>query len=283
MSLLPPGSSIGDHILVRHAATGATSEVYEGRDPRTGNPVAVKRLAPEHLGEPELVARFLNEGQEIQGLAHAHLVKVFARGLLSDGTPYMVLEWVPATLHDLLSRPPPPVATVLRLVQQLAEVLDALHAHGLVHRDLKPSNVLLEGDEASGWKVKLADLGLAKVLTDEAGVSRAGPVSTAGGARLGTWEYMSPEQWIDSKNVDARADVYALGILTFQLLTGELPFVASQQKPLMAWHLFEHPPLERLEGRVPRAVREFLARMLDKAPEQRPTSREVALFITSVQ
>lgn len=290
MPLLPPGSSIGDYALVRHAATGAMSEVYEARDSRTGSRVAVKLLSPELCSEPELVARFLNEGRALQQLAHEHLVKVFTCGMLPDGPPYMVLEWIPWALHQELSRKGPlPALAVLRLVEQLADALAGLHERGLVHRDLKPSNVLLAGEDGTHWQVKLADLGLAKALphTSEdfprARPLLAAPVSTGGGTLLGTWDYMAPEQWIGAKGVEAKTDVYALGVLMFQMLTGELPFAAVQQKDLMYFHLFEQPPLERLEGLASDDVRELITRMLAKKSSERPTMREVLRFTISAR
>ncbi|WNG16852.1 serine/threonine-protein kinase [Cystobacter fuscus] len=288
MPLLPPGSSIGDYALVRHAATGAMSEVYEARDSRTGSRVAVKLLSPELCSEPELVARFLNEGRALQQVTHEHLVKVFTCGMLPEGPPYMVLEWVPWALHQELARVGAiPAPAVLRLIEQLADALAGLHARGLIHRDLKPSNVLLAGEDGTHWQVKLADLGLAKALPHTAEASPearpllVAPVSTGGGTWLGTYDYMAPEQWIGSKGVDAKADVYALGILMFQMLTGELPFAAERQKDLMYFHLFEQPPLERLEGLAPEGVRELITRMLAKKSFQRPTMREVLQSTTS--
>ena len=275
--MLPPGLHIGEHVLVRRAAIGAMSEVYEGRHVTSGQPVAVKILAPEWSHQAEVVARFLNEARALQGLPHARIVKTFACGTLPEGSPFMVLEWLPVDLHQLLSRAkgPLPTQAAIHIAWQLADALAALHAHGLVHRDLKPANVLLAREAPTDWEVKLADLGLAKVLPNETASRAALPVSTGGRTLLGTWDYMAPEQWIQSKGVDPKADVYALGVLSFQLLTGRLPFVAEQQKDLMYLHLLEPPPFELLGDRVPTGVRALLTGMLGKKPSQRPTMKEV--------
>ncbi|HLM44068.1 MAG TPA: serine/threonine-protein kinase [Myxococcaceae bacterium] len=279
MPLLSPRSRIDDYELVRHVTTGAMSEVYEGRHVTSGLRVAVKVLSPELCEHEELVARFRNEGHTLLSLSHAHLVRVFACGHLPEGVPYTVMEWLPVDLHQAMSRAaaPLPSHTAMQVTAQLADALDALHTHGIIHRDLKPSNVLLSREGASGWEVKLADLGLAKARP-EAQSPSAPPVSTGSGTLLGTWDYMAPEQWIQSKTVDAQADVYALGVLSFQMLTGRLPFIAEQQKDLMFFHLFEQPPLDQLEGRAPASTRELVARMLDKTPSRRPTMREVSRF-----
>lgn len=275
--MFPSGLQIGEHVLVRRVASGAMSEVYEGRHVNSGHPVAVKVLSPEWCLQPEVVARFLNEARALQRLRHARIVKTFACGTLPEGAPFMILEWLPVDLHQVLSRAEGPLSSqaAVRIAWQLADALAALHDHGLVHRDLKPANVLLARDEPTALEIKLADLGLAKVLPDETAARAALPVSTGGGTLLGTWDYMAPEQWIQSKSVDPRADVYALGVLLFQLLTGRLPFIAEQQKDLMYLHLLEPPPLELLEGRGPVGLRTLLTGMLGKKPSQRPTMHEV--------
>lgn len=277
MPLLSPRSRIDDYELVRHVTTGAMSEVYEGRHVTSGLRVAVKVLSPELCEHEELVARFRNEGHTLLSLSHAHLVRVFACGHLPEGVPYTVMEWLPVDLHQAMSRAaaPLPSHTAMQVTAQLADALDALHTHGIIHRDLKPSNVLLSREGASGWEVKLADLGLAKARP-EAQAPSATPVSTGSGTLLGTWDYMAPEQWIQSKHVDPKADVYALGVLVFQLLTGRLPFVAGQQKDWMYFHLMEPPPLHLLDGLVPQPTVALIARMLSKKASPRPAMHEVA-------
>jgi serine/threonine-protein kinase len=288
--MLSPGLRIGEYVLVRLAAMGAMSEVYEGRHVARGHPVAVKVLSPEWCLHAEVMARFLNEARALQSLRHAHIVTAFECGTLPERPPFMILEWLPVDLHQVLSRVEGPLSpgTAVHVAAQLADALAALHDRGIVHRDLKPANVLLAREEPPVLEVKLADLGLAKVSPREADARTGGepappsahPVSTGGSALLGTWDYMAPEQWIRSKSVDPKADVYALGVLLFQMLTGRLPFVAEQQKNLMYLHLLEPPPLELLDGRVPATTRDLVAGMLGKKPAQRPTMREVMERLT---
>ncbi len=261
--MLPPGFRLGGHVIVRVAAAGAMGEVYEGRHEASGRQVAVKILSPRWCLHPEIAARFVNEGRALQEFRHPRIVTVFECGTLARGEPYLILEWLPTNLQQALARAmgPLPIPIAVSAALQLAEGLGALHARGIIHRDVKPANVLLVRDGPSDLEVKLADLGLAKVTSTTP--SRM-PVSTAGSALLGTWEYMSPEQWIRSKDVGPESDVYSLGVLLFQMLAGQLPFAAEEQKDLMGFHLFEPPPIELLPDVVRPMLRELVAGMLAK-------------------
>jgi eukaryotic-like serine/threonine-protein kinase len=207
---------------------------------------------------------------------------------LPGGQPFMLLEWLPSDLHRALSRARGALAPHIaaRIAGQTAEALSVLHERGLVHRDLKPANVLLSHEDPAVADVRLADLGLAKLLISRTaeGVSScpisALHVSTGQRAVLGTWEYMAPEQWIQSKTVDPKADVYSLGVLLFQMLTRRLPFMAGQQKDWMYYHVIEAPPLHLLEGRVPATLHELVGRMLSKKGPPRPIMQEVVVRLT---
>ena len=281
--MLSPGVQVGGHVIVRRVAVGATSDVYEGRHPASAKPVAVKVLSPEGCAHAELMARFLNEAQTLQQLEHPHLVKALALGVLPDGLPFMVLEWMPLDLHQALLRAGGrlPERDCTRVIRQLAEVLGMLHAHGLVHRDLKPANVLLTREAPGALEVKLADLGLAKRIPQEGAVPAALPVSTAGSALLGTWDYMAPEQWVRSKSVDFKVDVYALGVLWFQLLSGRLPFSGAEPHHLMFRHIGEPPPMQWLEAHAPALTRAMVARMLGKKPSERPMLADVLSLLSN--
>jgi len=281
--MLSPGTRVGEHLIVRRAAVGAMCDVYEGRSTFTGEPVAVKVLSQRWCVHAEVVARFLNEAQTLQTLQHPRVVRGLGSGVLPDGPPFMFLEWLPLDLHQALKqaggRLPEPVCA--RLIRQIAQGLAALHAHGLIHRDLKPANVLLTRHEPELWEAKLADLGLAKRTPQESVGPAALPVSTAGSALLGTWDYMAPEQWLSAKRVDFRVDVYALGILWFQLLAGRLPFISDDQDSLMTSHAFKTPPLHLLEGLAPEATRAMVARMLKKTAEKRPTLDDILALVSA--
>ncbi|WP_224250133.1 serine/threonine-protein kinase [Hyalangium gracile] len=275
--MISPGDHAGLYVVVRRAAVGATSHVYEGRHAESGEQVAIKVLSPELCIHAEVVARFINEAQDLQRLRHPHLVAVLTSGVLPQGAPFMVLEWLPANLHEVLTeagRRLPPEACV-EIIRQLAGALAVLHAHEIIHRDLKPANVLLARREAEARIVKLADLGLAKRGKGEGALTPALPVSTAGSALLGTREYIAPEQWVRSKSVGPAADVYSLGVLWFEMLTGRVPFSDDAQQDLMYQHLFLKPPLALLEDVAPEPVRDLVARMLEKEAEKRLTLGEL--------
>ncbi|WP_437673170.1 serine/threonine-protein kinase [Sorangium sp. So ce131] len=266
------------------------SEVYEGRETLSGRPVAVKVLRDIFCLDADTLSRFLNEARVLEGIQHSHVVAVLAWGRLPAGPPYMILEWLPVSLQAVLAgaRVGLLAGVAARVAAQIAEGLSSLHERDIVHRDLKPANVLSDDGDPTTARYKLADLGLAKVRPGPGGErARQGadallPVSTSGEALLGTWDYMAPEQWLKSKDVGPKADVYSLGVLLFQMLTGQLPFIARDQEALMCLHLFEQPPLALLDGVVSEERRDLVARMLSKKPSQRPAMREVlALLVRS--
>lgn len=282
--MLSTGMRIGDHAVLRRASLGATSEVFEGCCTSDGHAVAIKVLREEWREHPEVVARFLNEARALEHVRHANIVTIFDSGILPEGPPFMILEWLPFDLHHALASAGGALSlrVAVRVAAQIGEALAALHDRGLIHRDLKPANVLLDRADLGVARVKLADLGLAKVLTDKRSLAHgearqiaALPVSTGGSAVLGTCEYMAPEQWVESKRVDPKADIYSLGVLMFQMLAGRLPFVADGQKDWMCYHVLAPPPLHLLESAVPASILDLVARMLSKKPSPRPTMREV--------
>lgn len=282
--MLVPGTRVGEYVIARRIAVGATSDVYLGMHVMDRTPVAVKVLSASSCLQVELVARFLNEAQALRRLHHPGLVRALEVGIISEGPPYIILEWLPMDLDQALGRAGGrlPVRECATILGQLAQALGALHAQGLVHRDLKPANVLVARIGAEGILVKLADLGLAKHVAPGPEVPLALPVSTAGTALLGSWDYMAPEQWLDSKHVDARVDVYALGVLGFQLLVGRLPFAEGTETELMIRHLRMPPPMHLLGAEVPAALQSLVLRMMAKRAMARPSLEEVRECVSGV-
>lgn len=291
--MLAEGSRIGDYDLLRYVTSGAMSEVYEGRRAGSEASVAVKILHLDLCLYPNVVTRFLNEALALEVLKHERIIALFAWGRLPEMPPFMVLEWLPCSLEQALERAGGPLTTSIaaRVAAQIAEAAAVLHDRGIVHRDLKPANILLTEDALAHAEIKLADLGLIKVLGGRTANAVPGaaapidvfPLSTAGSDLLGTSEYMAPEQWIQSKSVDGKADVYSLGVLLFQMITGGLPFLAAQPKEWMALHTLRTPPLGRLDDRAPLPLRELIARMLSKKSAPRPTMHQVVNELALVQ
>jgi eukaryotic-like serine/threonine-protein kinase len=291
--MLAPGSRIGDYELLRYIATGAMSEVYEGRRSDGGPSIAVKVMHEDLCAHADLLTRFHNEARALEALRNARLIAILAWGMLPEGPPYMVLEWLPHSLEQALERAGGlvPSRVAARAGAQIAQALAALHDRGVIHRDVKPANVLLAEEDLSSAELKLADLGLCKVFRESAtgakpenaAVVPIFPLSTGGSDLLGTWEYMAPEQWIQSKSAGPKADVYSLGVLLFQMVAGRLPFTAEEQRQWMAFHVLRSPPLDLLDGRASPPLWTLIARMLSKKAADRPTMRESAEELAALQ
>lgn len=269
---------IDGYALLRRTSIGAMSEVFEARCELTGAIVAIKLLLPHWRADPHMLSRFLGERQLLASIRHPHVVRWLAEGY-ADGRPYLVLEWVGATLHDVLCARDVglDVSRSFFIARQVADALSLLHSRGIVHRDIKPKNVLLGDVRCMNGEVRLADLGLAKVvrLQSEARSSGEIVVSTNHNALFGTWDYMAPEQWVSAKRVDPKADVYSFGALLFHMFTGQPPFVAAEQKDLMYCHVMEMPLFTLVPAVVPSGVIELMRRMLSKKTAIRPEMSEV--------
>lgn len=275
--MLAPGTMLENYEIVRLVGVGGMCHVYEAQN-EDGLSVAVKVLQYRWAEDEETSRRFQNEANVLREIRHENIVKLEGTGTTPTGEPYMFLEWLPFHLVDVFAEQPRPlpVAHVIRTARQVAGALEVLHDRHIVHRDIKAANILLDTMDLGQARIRLADLGLAKVLPDvqKADASFA-YVSTGGTTLLGTFDYMAPEQWVKSKTVDGKADVYGLGVLLFQLISGRLPFVANEPKQLMALHLFENPPWKVFSDQVPRDLRDLVALMLHKLPKSRPTMKDV--------
>jgi serine/threonine protein kinase len=229
--------SVGDIIdgkyeLRRDLGEGAGGVVFEALHRFTGRSVAVKLVAPDvpraKLGE--LRTRLVREARALAAVRHPGVVDVLDGGVLEDGTPYVVMENVEGrTLEGLITaRGKLSLDDTVAVVLQLADALGAVHEAGVVHRDLKPSNVLITRDRDGRERVKLVDFGIAQLAP-----ARDEEKLTSSGALIGTPAYMPPEQLLASDDVDARADIYALGVTAFECLTGSVPYLGTYPKVLM--------------------------------------------------
>lgn len=271
---LPSGTQLGSYVVLSSLGSGGMGEVYKARDPRLNRLVAIKVLPESLRGDAATLARFQREACILAGFNHPHIVALHDVGL-TDPTPFVVTELLEGeTLAECLKRGPLPLPRALGFAHQIALGLVAAHARGIVHRDLKPSNVFL----GKGDALKLLDFGLAKELRfelqEEASQGAQSPVGTQRGTLLGTVGYMSPEQ-VRGEPADARSDLFALGVLLLEMLTGRQAFTGHSAVEVLHAILSEDPLKDR---EVPMSVRPVLARLLAQDPEQRFQTAQDLVF-----
>ena len=275
---LSPGTRLGTNEILSPLGAGGMGEVYRGRDTRLGREVAIKVLPEAVAASPDRLARFEREARTVAGLKHPNIVTLFSVED-EDGVRFLTMELVEGMSLDRIVTPGGlPLSRVLELAMPLANALVAAHERGVVHRDLKPSNVMVTHD---GW-VKVLDFGLAKIAAEEApaqgatiAVTAQAPISGAGQV-LGTVPYMAPEQ-IRGETVDARSDLFALGIILYELSTGRRPFTGTTSADVSSAILRDVPvPVLSLRGDLPRDLDRIIVRCLEKNPRDRvQTARDV--------
>jgi len=257
------GQSLGRYHILEQLGEGGMATVYKAYDTRLETDVAVKvirtdELSPKALGRA--LKRFEREAKALARLTHANIVKVTDFGEY-EGRPYLVMEYLPGgTLKQRLAGGPMPWREAIRLLLPIARALDYAHRQGMIHRDVKPSNILIteDGDPL------LTDFGIAKILDEEATVDLTGT-----SAAVGTPEYMAPEQ-ATSKSVDARADIYSLGIVLYEILTGRKPFVADTPMAVLIKQATEPLPRPTQFTRdLPPRLEQTLLKALAKNPDDR--------------
>src|SRR5215207_4897056 len=245
--------------VVRPLGSGGMGEVYLARDRVLGRDVALKVLRKQYAGDDEFAERFKREAMSAASLSHPNIIQVYDRGETEEGASYIAMEYVPGgTLKERISREGPlEAADAARLGAQVAEALGAAHDRGMVHRDIKPQNVLL----AARGGAKVADFGIARAGSS-ATISRTGAV-------MGTAGYMSPEQAL-GKPATPKSDLYSLGVVLYEALTGELPYTADNPIAVSMKHVNEplRPPVQ-LNPRIPRGMNALVTKLLAKDPEDR--------------
>jgi serine/threonine protein kinase/WD40 repeat protein len=270
---LASGTRLGPYEIVEPLGSGGMGEVYRARDPRLGREVAIKLVATEGEPSPDRLRRFETEARAAAALSHPNVVTVFDVGT-HGGHPYLVLELLEGeTLRETLRSGVPALRQAVTWALDISRGLAAAHERGIVHRDLKPENVFLTRD----GRVKVLDFGLAKLhetLVSD-GADRESPTATNGtspGVLLGTIGYMSPEQ-VKGETPDARTDVFALGTLLYELVTGRKAFSGSTAPEVLASILRDEPPaLESQVHGVPASLEAAVRRCLGKRPSDRFSS-----------
>lgn len=252
------GQQSGAYQIVAPLGEGGMAAVYKAYQPAVDRYVAIKVLPRQYAADPDFTARFEREAKLLARLQHPHILPIFDYGQ-ANGYTYLVMPFVPSgTLTDLLKGEPLPLLQVRRLMTQIGEALEYAHAHGLIHRDVKPSNVLLD---ESGNCV-LSDFGLARMAEGSLKL-------TVTGAVLGTPAYMSPEQGL-GQPLDGRSDVYALGVILYEALTGRVPYRAETPVAVIFKHISDPlPPARELNPDIPEPLERVLLKSLAKRPEDR--------------
>ena len=257
---LVAGSTVGPYRILEPLGRGGMASVYRAHEPGLDRYVALKVLPREFLHDPDFAERFRREAKAIATLEHPNIVPIYAYGIdEAEGIPWMALRLVRGgSLSQLIKGQlrPLPVARSVEILGEVAEALEHAHSRGFVHRDVKPQNVLLD----EGGRVYLADFGIAKMVESSGGLTATGMIT-------GTPQYMAPEQAM-ARKVGPAADVYALGIVAYEMLTGHVPFTADTPVAVLMKHVQEPLPLPPAEE-VPEPIVRAILKCTAKAPEDR--------------
>jgi eukaryotic-like serine/threonine-protein kinase len=281
---LSVGTKLGPYEIRSPLGAGGMGEVYRAQDTRLDRTVAIKILPTEMSADPVRKLRFEREAKTISGLNHPNICVLFDVGS-QDGVDYLVMECVEGeSLAERLEKGALPLEQTLNYGAQIADALDKAHRAGIVHRDLKPGNIMLSANGA-----KLLDFGLAKpaaALVSEMTLTTSHPPSpvTQEGIVVGTVQYMSPEQ-IESKEVDARSDIFSLGAVLYEMLTGQRAFAGKSCLSVASAILEKEPPsITANKPLAPRSLDHIIRRCLAKDPDDRwQTARDVSLELRSIQ
>ena len=251
--------------LLERVGGGGMADVYKAQDRLLDRPVAVKILHAQFQSDEEFIEKFHREAQAAARLSHPNIVNIYDVGASGDDH-YIVMEYVPGrTLKELIQqRGHLAPEEALTITGEIAEALAHAHAHGLVHCDIKPHNILMMNDQTA----KVADFGIARAVTES--------TMTYSGNVIGSVHYFSPEQ-AKGTMITPKSDVYSLGVVLYEMLTGELPFTGENPVSIAMKHLQDEPtPVRRIDPDIPPVVEALVSRMMAKDPAMRPSSEEVA-------
>ncbi len=288
------GQRVGKYRVLREIGRGGMGAVYEAVHESIGQRIAIKTLNEELSSDARHTARFFDEARAVNIVQHPGLVRVFDHGVMENGTAYISMEFLQGeSLQERISRlrkssERMPLHEALRISRQIGSALEAVHEKGIAHRDLKPGNLYLVPDQEApgGERVKVLDFGIAKFFGSPDLQNAQGDVErhlTTVGKLLGTPVYMSPEQCSGAEQIDDRIDVYALGVIMYQLVAGRLPFEAPAACVIMTKHIMEPPPpLREVSPALPEDVCALVHEMLAKTPTERPSMAQVVIRLEQI-
>jgi eukaryotic-like serine/threonine-protein kinase len=259
----------GKYRIEEHISDGGMGTVYRATHVLMDKTVAIKVLHPSLAADDKIVQRFTREAKASSRISHPHALNVTDFGESEDGVVFLVMEYLRGeTLKDIIRRDGPmPLARASEIIRQVAGALSAAHSEGIVHRDLKSDNIMLDEFGVQKDWAKVLDFGIAKVKEPE---GKTNPALTAPNLVIGTPQYMSPEQCSHSSDIDSRSDIYSLGIILYEMLTGHVPFTGDSPTAIMMKHLQDEPPSVLTERPdLPAQVDEIIQRAMAKRPEDR--------------
>jgi serine/threonine-protein kinase len=265
---LAPGTMVGEYQIEGRLGAGGMGVVFSAIHPVIAKRAAIKVLRPELSVDHSAVERFIQEARSVNQIGHDNIVDIFSFGNLPDGRAYFAMELLRGeSLRERMAKGRLVLVDTLSILETITEALEAAHEKGIVHRDLKPDNVFLVESKSGRPIVKLLDFGIAKLLTDDS--KRTSRTQT--GNMLGTPAYVSPEQ-ARGYAVDHRTDLYALGAMAFEMVTGDFAFPADNAADMIAKHLFQPPrSICAIDPHLPPALDALLVSLLAKEAAERPT------------
>jgi serine/threonine-protein kinase len=274
---LPAGFVVGEYRVEKVLGRGGMGTVYAGVQPVIEKHVAIKLLNAQFSAEAGLVRRFVDEARAVNRIRHANIIDIFSFGQIADGRHYFVMEYLEgSTLGERMEKGDLSGDDMPAFLTQICDALDAAHGENIVHRDLKPENVWIVTPKRGKPFVKLLDFGIAKLLS-------AGERSTTQtGMVMGTPHYMSPEQ-CHGKAVDHRTDIYAMGVMLYQLYSGRLPFTGDTFAEILAKQIVDTPEPPSKYAQIPAELDKLIMKCLAKDPAARPQSaKELGMTLASI-
>ena len=261
------GETIGPYQILQQLGQGGMATVYKAYHPALDRYVAIKALHPAFMDDPNFLARFQREARVVARLEHPNIVPIFDFAE-HEGRPYLVMKYIEGeTLKAALERNPLSAEEILRVVEAVGSALAYAHQRGILHRDIKPSNVLLAAD----GQIYLADFGLARI-------AQSGETTLTSDRMVGTPQYISPEQAMSRPDLDARTDIYSLGVMVYEMVVGRVPFSADTPFAVIHDHIYSPlPPPRTINADVSPAVERVLLKALAKDPLDRFS--EVSIFV----